>query len=506
MSLLTELDSIFNTQAINISLLTELDLFIKVKFWEYSIRPGGFNLYRHTASSPERRHEVRTYDFVAIGGGNAGLTAASGVAGAGHRTALIDRGPVGGLCSLNGCNPKKVLVRSTELLDEIRHAEKFGIEVAAPSVNWPRVIDRKESFTGNVTETTESSLKEQGIDLIKGTPRFHSRNVLEVNGEQIEAGAVVIATGSYPRPLKFEGAELVKTSNDILALRDVPARLAIIGAGVVAFEFGQVFARLGSRVTLLTPGKQALGGEDEEMVDALVEFSRGLGMEIIFQARIQSARREGETVALEFEAEGRTHRTEADFVLNAAGRVPSIDDLALDRAEVETDKRGVVVNDFLRSTTNPQVFAAGDAHGRLQLSPVASYEGRVVAKNFLEGDTERVSYAAIPRAIYTVPPLASVGLTEAEARKLPLEVAVTRSNMEGWKVYAIIEGGQAARAKIITEAASGRILGAHIFGASAGENINFFALAMKADVKADEIKNMVFAYPTLASALPYTLA
>jgi glutathione reductase (NADPH) len=448
---------------------------------------------------------MRSYDFIAIGGGNAGLTAASLVAAAGHRTALIDRGPIGGLCSLNGCNPKKVLVRTTELLEEIRHASKFGIDVDEPRVDWPRVIDRKESFTSPVTPLAEASLKEQGIDLIQGSPRFVSKNALEVNGERIESGAVEIATGSTPRPLGFEGAELVKTSNDILALRGVPGDLVIIGAGVVAMEFGQVFARLGTRVKVVTPGKQALSGEDEDMVAALVEFSAGLGIEFIFQARVKALRSRGAGLMLEFEADGKAHTARADFVLNASGRVASINDLALDKAGVETDRRGVIVNEYLRSPSNPSVFAAGDAHGRLQLSPIASYEGRVVAINFLKGDAERVNYDAIPRAVYTVPPLASVGLTEAEAARRGLDIAVVNSNMEGWKVYAIIEGGTVARAKVITEKGSGRILGAHIYGGAAGEIINLLALAMRFDIKAGDLKQAVYAYPTLASALPHTL-
>jgi glutathione reductase (NADPH) len=448
---------------------------------------------------------MRSYDFLAIGGGNAGLTAASRVAAAGRRTALVDRGAIGGLCSLNGCNPKKVLVRSTELLDEIRHASKFGIDVAEPRIDWSRVIDRKESFTNPVTQSAEASLKEQGIDLIQGTPRFVSRSALEVNGERIEVGAVVIATGSLPRPLNFEGAELLKTSDDILALRKVPDDLVIIGAGVVAMEFGQVFARLGTRVKIITPGKQALAGEDEDMVAALMEFSAALGIEFVFQARIKALRRQGEDLILEFEADGKAQSVRADFALNAAGRIASINDLALDKAEVETDRRGVVVDDYLRSPSNPGIFAAGDAHGRLQLSPIASYEGGVVAKNLIEGDTERVNYDAIPRAVYTVPPLASVGLTEAEARKRGLDVAVINSNMEGWKVYAILQGGEVARAKVIIENGSGRIVGAHLYGGAAGENINLFALAMRFDIKADDLKQMVYAYPTLGSALPYTL-
>lgn len=448
---------------------------------------------------------MKRYDFVAIGGGNAGLTAAAKIASAGHQTALIDKGAVGGLCSLNGCNPKKVFVRTTELVNEIRRAATFGVEVSEPRVDWSRVIERKESFTSPVTPQTVASLKEQGIDLIQGSPQFISKSALEINGEEIEAGAFVIATGSYPRPLEFAGAELARTSNDILAVREIPRNLVIIGAGVVAFEFGQAFARLGSRVTMLARGNRALAGEEEDLVDGLVEFSKTLGVNILTQAKPHSIVKQDAGLVIEFEADGKAETLAADFILNAAGRIPSIDRLALDKAEVETSWRGVVANDFLRSKTNPNIFAAGDAQGRLQLSPVASYEGRLVAKNFLEGDTERADYEAVPRAIYTIPPLASVGLTEAEARKRGLDVSVTSSEMTNWKVNAIIEGGEPARAKVITEKASGRIVGAHIWGANAGDNINFFALAMKYKIPADEIKDMVFAYPTLASALPYTI-
>ena len=445
---------------------------------------------------------MRDYDFVAIGGGNAGLTAVARIAGAGHRTALIDRGPIGGLCSLNGCNPKKVLVRSTELLDEIRHAAKFGIEVAEPRIDWSRVIDRKESFTNGVTDASVASLEEQGIDLIQGSPRFVAPDEVAVEGQRVRAKSFVIATGSTPRPLEVEGREFIKTSDDILALRDVPADLVIIGAGVVAMEFGQVFARAGSRVKIITPGKHVLSGEDEDMVAALVEYSKGLGIEFSFQARLKAVRRQGDGLSVEFQAEGRDQTARADFVLNAAGRVASIADLDLEKAEVGTDRRGVVVNEFLRSQSNPQIFAAGDAHGRMQLSPVASYEGRVVARNFLENDAERVRHDSIPRAVYTVPPLASVGLTEEDARNRGFDIKVTNNDMAGWKVYQII-GEEVARSKIITEARSGLILGAHMYGQSAGEIINIFGVAMKFGILADDLKNFVYAYPTLSSALPY---
>lgn len=445
---------------------------------------------------------LKKYDFVAIGGGNAGLTAASRVAAAGRTVALVDRGPIGGLCSLNGCNPKKVLVRSTEVLEEVRHASKFGIQVRDVQIDWSKVIDRKETFTSGVTQASERSLQQQGVDFIPGSPRFIARDALAVNGTEIQAKSVLVATGSTPRPLGFEGAQLTSTSNDILALRRVPQDLVIIGAGVVAFEFGQVFARLGSRVFVLTPGKRALSGHDEELVDAVVSLSEQLGVQLLTEATVRSVQQKDSRLAVEYSLSGETRTLAADFVLNAAGRVPSIKDLALEQAGVETDRKGVVVNEFLRSPSQPIVFAAGDAHGRMQLSPVASYEGRVVARNFLEGDAEKVEYDAIPRALYTIPPLASVGLTEKEARDRGFDIDVHRHDMTNWKVYAIAGEGL-AKAKVISERGSGRILGAHLLGGAAGEEIHIFAMAIRFGIPATELKKMVFAYPTLASALVY---
>ena len=193
----------------------------------------------------------------------------------------------------------------------------------------------------------------------------------------------------------------------------------------------------------------------------------------------------------------------ADFVLNAAGRVPNIASLDLPAAGVAFDKKGVVVDEYLRSPGNRRVFAGGDAHGRRQLSPVASYEGRVVAKNFLEGDVERASYEAIPQAVYTVPPLAWVGATEAEARESGAKIAVTLHDMENWRVYAIA-GERPAKAKVVVEESTRRILGAHLYGAEAAEMIHVFALAMRFGLSTADLEKMVWAYPTFTAVLDST--
>ncbi|MBS1914191.1 MAG: NAD(P)/FAD-dependent oxidoreductase [Bacteroidetes bacterium] len=235
---------------------------------------------------------MTTYDFIVIGGGRAGFSALAPVAASGERTALIDHGAIGGLCSLNGCNPKKVLVRSSEVVEELSNALRFGVDVSGMHAEWGRVIDRKETFTGGVTEQSEQMLRDMGTDLIHGAPRFIGSDRLVVGDEEYHASAFVIATGSIPRPLDFPGAEHVRSTDDILALRTVPEHLVCIGAGVVAFEFGQVFARLGSRVTILARDP-ALAGAEEEMVAALLDYSRELGIEVVSVESVAEVRDSG---------------------------------------------------------------------------------------------------------------------------------------------------------------------------------------------------------------------
>ena len=443
------------------------------------------------------------FDFVSIGGGNTGLSAAYRVAAAGKRVALVDRGPVGGLCSLAGCNPKKVLVRATEVLDEVRRSGEHGIDAPVRRVDWPKVIARKRTFTEPVPEQTEAALRKAGVERIRAAARFVSGEALRVDGRELSSGVFLIATGSTPRRLAFPGGDLAKTTDEILKLEEPPASLVIIGAGVVAFEFGQVFARLGSSVSVLMPSDRALRGADETLVDALVMHSMRIGMEFFPHTGVKRIVPADGRLSVEAETSGKARTWTADFVLNAAGRVPNLESLDLSAAGVASDKKGVVVDSYLRSPGNRRVFAGGDAHGRRQLSPVASYEGRIVAKNFLEGDVEAVSYESIPQAVYTVPPLAWVGATEAEAREKGLRVIAPLYDKENWKVYAIA-GERPAMSKVIVEESTRRILGAHLLGVSAAEVIHVFAMAMRFGLTTTDLEKMVWAYPTFTSVLDST--
>ena len=444
------------------------------------------------------------YDLVVIGGGNTGLSASYGVAAAGRRVALVDRGPVGGLCSLAGCNPKKIFVRATEVLDEVRRAGEHGIETGDVSIDWHKVWRRKKSFTDPVPAETEASLRTRGIELIRGEARFVGPDRIAAGERVLTAEGFVVATGSHPRRLDFPGHELVRTSNDVLEIEEPPASMAIIGSGVVAFELGQVFARLGTKVTMLMRHDRALTGFDEDFIESVLRFSEDLGIEFWKHTEVRAASRAENGVRLDLQRAGRSISMEADYVLNASGRVASIESLNLPAAGVAWTERGVTVDAYLRSPGNRRVFAGGDAHGERELSPVASYEGRVIARNFLKGNAERVDYSRVPSAVFTVPPLASVGMTEQEARRAGRPVEVASNDMTAWKVYAMA-GEPVACAKVVAEKGTGLILGAQLFEAGAAENIHIFALAMRAGMTTEQFRELVFVYPTFSSALSSTV-
>jgi glutathione reductase (NADPH) len=436
------------------------------------------------------------YDLVVIGGGNTGQAAANRVARAGKRVALVDQGPVGGLCSLAGCNPKKVLVRASEVLEEVRRAGQHGISTGPVAIDWSKVIDRKRTFTDPVTAATEAGLAQLGVARATGVARFIGPDRVQVGAQELGAAAFVIATGSRPRQLTFPGAEHVKITNDLLDLREVPRRLVILGAGVVALEFGFVFARLGSQVVVVARGDRALTGFDRDFVAPVVAFAERLGIRWLWNREARAVQPADGALVVDVGDE----TLPADFVLNASGRTANVEALDLGRGDVAGGPRGIEVDEYLQSRTNPSVFAGGDAHGEWQLSPVASYEGRIISRNLLVPRSARVDYTALPRAVFTTPPLATVGLTEEAARARQLDVLVAQNDMATWKVFAIA-GDEAARSKLVVDRASGKLLGAQLWTPTAPDMIHFLALAIRFGMTRAELEDLVYAYPTPTSAL-----
>lgn len=447
---------------------------------------------------------MKPYDLVVIGTGVAAGTVAMGCAEKGWSVAIADREPYGGTCQLRGCDPKKMLRRAPEVLDAARHMDGRGIAPAGLHLHWAGMQAHKRSFTDPVPAQRERQFAEAGIATLHGIARFTGRTTLAVGQDELQARHVLIAAGMKPRPLGIPGAELAITSDRFMELEKLPRRVLFIGGGYISFEFAHMAARADATVVVLNRGQRPLNGFDPDLVDMLADRSRQAGIDLQNQAEVLGI--EATAVGLQVRAsvDGEPRLFEVDLVVHGAGRVPAIDELDLDKAGVQAGRKGIEVNAYLQSPSNPAVYAAGDAAatGGPPLTPVAALEGKVALANLLEGNHAQPDYKGIPSVVFSIPALARVGLLEEEARAQGLDVEVKFSDMRGWFTVKRVRETHAA-AKVLTEKSSGRIVGAHLLGPESSELINLFALAIHAGLPADALKGFTSAYPSAGSDLGY---
>jgi glutathione reductase (NADPH) len=443
---------------------------------------------------------IRKFDVIAIGTGSAASGVTSRCRAAGWEVAIVDSRPFGGTCALRGCDPKKVLVGAAEAVDWARRMKGRGIHAAELQIDWPELIRFKRSFTEPVTKRREDDFAKAGIVAFHGRARFAGPTTVQVGEETLEGRYVVIATGEAPADLGIPGAEHLTTSDQFLELNELPRRILFIGGGYIAFEFAHVAALAGSQVTVLHRGPRPLALFDPDLVDQLVERTRELGIDLHLETEATEIEKSSAQLIVRALASGETHTFQADMVVHSAGRVPEIGDLNLDAAGIEWEKRGVRVNDFLQSVSIPAVYAAGDAaaSGGLPLAPVASYEGLVVAANLLKGNHQRPNYLGIPSVVFTIPPLAAVGLSERGAREQNLKFRVKKEMTSTWYSSRRVAETYSGY-KVLIEEGTDHILGAHILGSQASEVINLFALAIRSGMRATDLEHMLFAYPTSSS-------
>ena len=450
------------------------------------------------------------HDVIVLGAGNTGLAAASGARRAGQSVLVVEKRDVGGTCPLRGCVPKKVLVAAADALDQIDRAHEHHIDVAAPRLDWARLIERERTFVAGVSGSLEKDLREEGTALVRGAARFVGPHDVEVDGARFRGKKIVVGVGAKPRPLDLEGGANAVTSDDLLFDPVLPRSIVFVGAGVIALELTHVLARAGAKVTLLEALPRALGTLDAELVDALLDVTRKLGVEIRLGVKVLSIAKDGGgegegTLRVRYEEGGVVREICADRVANGSGRVADLDALDLEAANVATRDGKPDIDASLRSRTNPDVYFGGDANPRApQLSPVATYDGRVIGRNIAHGTSEEPDYRPIPSAVYTVPPLASVGLTEEEARREKRDVVVKDVDMTAWK-SARTYAERVARARIVIEKGSDLVLGAQLLRRNADEVIHAFAFAMKLGITSAQLKDMVCAFPTFHADIKYLL-
>src|SRR3984957_15599577 len=445
---------------------------------------------------------TRKFDLIAIGTGSAASAVASRCREAGWQVAIVDSRPFGGTCALRGCDPKKVLVGAAESVDWTRRMKGKGIQAEKLQIDWPELMRFKRSFTEPVPKRREDGFAKAGVAEFHGRARFAGPTTLQVGEETLEGRYVVIATGEVPADLRIPGAEHLTTSDRFLELNELPERILFIGGGYIAFEFGHVAACAGSRVTVLHRGPRPLGLFDPDLVDQLVERTRELGIDVHLGTEAIGIEKSSAYLVVRALASGEPDTFQTEMVVHAAGRVPEINDLNLDAAGIEWEKRGVRVNEFLQSVSNPAVYAAGDAaaSGGPPLAPVASYEGLIVATNLLKGNHQRAHYLRIPSVVFTIPQLAAVGLSERGAHEQNLKFRVNIEMTSTWYSSRRVAETYSGY-KVLVEEGTDRILGAHILGSEAGEVINLLALAIRSGMPATDLKHMLYAYPTNGSNL-----
>jgi glutathione reductase (NADPH) len=443
-------------------------------------------------------------DLVCIGTGSAASTAASRCRAAGWTVGVVDKRPVGGTCALRGCDPKKVLVGAADVLDWARRMGGRGVEAPHLHIDWRELMRFKRTFTEPVPEARERSFGKAGIAVFHGPARFTGPNTLSIGNGSLESKHILIAAGMKPAPLGIPGEDLVTVSDQFLDLETLPPRIIFIGGGYISMEFAHLAAIAGAQVTVVHRGARPLEGFDPDLVAMMVAGLRDRGADIELGATVEAVESRSGGLRLMASRDSGKFTLEGDMIVHGAGRAADIDDLNLDAAGVEWDRRGVKVNAYLQSVSNPAVYAAGDAagSGNPPLTPVAGYEGGIVAANLLSGNREKAEPGAIPTVAFTVPPIASVGLREEQAAAAGIRFRKTFSPTQGWYASRRI-GEPYSGFKILIDEATDQIIGAHLLGHNADELINLFAMAIHSKIRSSELRKMIFAYPTHASNIQY---
>lgn len=440
------------------------------------------------------------YDLVVIGGGSAGLVAASAGAQINAKVALVEKGLLGGDCLHYGCVPSKSMIHAAQVAYSVKTASRFGIYTNEPTIKLEEALNHVHSVIDTIQEHDSTERFEKlGVDVIYGAGQFTDEKTFEVNGRQLRARAFLIATGSRPAVPPVEGLKEAGflTNEQVFSVKSRPDALAVIGAGPIGCELSQSFSRLGSQVTLLSSRDVIMPKEDPDAARVVQRQMASEGVRILSNSR-------AERVAV---IDGKKHifagdeQIVVDEILVATGRRPNVESLNLEAAGVDYDKKGIKVDEKLR-TSNKRIFAAGDVIGGYQFTHVAGYEAGIAMQNALVFPTKKADYRVIPWATFTDPELARVGLTERQARdRYGDDIYVLKQGFDGVD-RALAEAAGHGFAKFITKG-NGEILGAHIVGLHAGELIHEAVLAMSQNLKVSALQ-CIHVYPTLSEISPKT--
>ncbi|WP_079475258.1 dihydrolipoyl dehydrogenase family protein [Marinococcus halophilus] len=442
------------------------------------------------------------YDVIVIGSGSAGMTTAGSLNEAGWKTAIIDERPFGGTCALRGCDPKKVLIHASEVLEQAQRLKGIGLE-GSLSIHWEDLMNFKRTFVQEVPETIEQSLKDSGIDTLHGRARFIDHETIELDGRQIKSKKFVLATGASPAELPVEGAGYMLSSDDFLELDHLPSSIVFIGGGYISFEFAHLAKRAGADVHILQRGGRALKGFDTELVEKLIDYSESIGVHVHLHTEAAEIIPEGQGYKVHAEKEGTAEMFYGDIIVHGSGRTPNVKALELENAGAAYDeKHGITVNEYLQNTTNENIYAAGDCADTSgsPLTPLAGFEAGYVSTNLLENNSTPVHYGPIASAAFTVPGLTAVGMTGEKASTNGLSIVT--EDVSSWFTYKH-KNEKTAFVKLIIDKERDTVVGAHALNSDAASFINYMTLVIQHEIPASSLSQTMFAYPTNASDLQY---
>jgi glutathione reductase (NADPH) len=437
------------------------------------------------------------FDLLVIGAGSGGVRASRIAAGHGAKVAVAEEYRVGGTCVIRGCVPKKLLVYGAHFAEDLDDARRFGWQIEAKRFDWPTLRDNVAAEVNRLNGLYQDTLNNNRVTTLPGHARIIDSHTVNVAGQQHTAGTILIATGARPFVPDVPGAEHGITSNEVFHLPELPRRMVIAGAGYIGTEFAGVFHELGVDVTLINRSDTILRGWEPALADRLLQISMAKGINFKLNCRLERIEKHEACLRLHF-SDGKTLDT--DVLLWALGRVPNIEGLGLADVGVALNERGAIAVDADSRTSVPSIFAVGDVTDRVQLTPVAIREGHSFADRQFGAHNWHVDYSAIPSAVFSNPPLGSVGMTEAQARNAFGQVKVYTSDFRPMK-NVLAGRNERALYKLVVDAATDRVVGAHMIGPDAPEILQAVAIAVKAGLTKAQFDDTMALHPTMSEEL-----
>ena len=437
------------------------------------------------------------YDLFVIGAGSGGVRAARMSASHGAKVAIAEEHRVGGTCVIRGCVPKKLFVYASHFAEEFEDAAGFGWEVGQSSFEWSKLVANKDTEIDRLNKIYMRNLKASGVEILNGRAVFKDAHTVLLDGREITANYILIAVGATPFMPQIEGIEHAISSNEAFYLKDFPSDITIVGGGYIAVEFAGIFNGLGANVTLVYRGEEILRGFDGDIRTHVQEEMIKKGIDIQIQNDVTSIKKVGKGFEVSFK---NGTRRETSCVMYATGRVPYVQGLGLDTVDVELGSKGEIKVDAYSQTSVDNIYAVGDVTDRSQLTPIAIREGAAFAETVFNNTPLAVDHSNIPTAVFSQPPVGTVGMTEEEARDNKFDVDIYKSVFRPMK-HTLSGRDEKTLMKLVVDRKTDKVLGLHIVGPDSGEMIQAFGIAVKMGATKSQFDATVAVHPTAAEEL-----